>query len=116
MSIDHSMNIIIMHIYLYSLYHLQFLINNIISSLHSLFIVIIISQNSIETIVNSDSILEAHTYPKRIMSLLLFNYLHSFSSVFSILLMKSCSTHFFIFITLATLLSFRYVEQPLKHR
>ena len=50
------------------------------------------------------------------MSLLLFNYLHSFSSVFSILLMKSCSTLFFIFITLATLLSFRYVEQPLKYR
>ena len=50
------------------------------------------------------------------MSLLLFNYLPSFSSVFSILLMKSCSTLFFIFITLATLLSFRYIEQPLKYR
>ena len=50
------------------------------------------------------------------MSLLLFNYLSSFSSAFSILLMKFCSAHFFIFITLATLLSFRYVEQPLKHR
>ena len=30
--------------------------------------------------------------------------------------MKSCSALFFIFITLATLLSFRYVEQPLKYR
>ncbi len=30
--------------------------------------------------------------------------------------MKSCSTLSFIFITLATLLSFRYIEQPLKHR
>ena len=95
---------------------MQFLINNIISSLHSLFIVIIVSQNSIETIANSVTILEAHAYPKRIMSLLLFNYLSSFSSAFSILLMKFCSAHFFIFITLATLLSFRYVEQPLKYR
>ena len=92
------------------------MINNIISNLHSLFIVIIVSQNSIEIIVNADSILEAHTYPKRIVSLLLFSYFPSFSSVFSILLMKSCSTLFFIFITLATLLSFRYIEQPLKHR
>ncbi len=113
--IFHTMNTIIMHIYLYSLYHLQFLINNIISSLHSLFIVIIVSQNSIETIANLDSILEAHTYPKRIMSLL-FNYFPSFSSVFSILLMESCSTLSFIFITLATLLSLHYVEQPLKYR
>ena len=92
------------------------MINNIISSLHSLFIVIIVSQNSIETIANSDSILEAHIYPKRIVSLLLFNYFPSFSSAFPILLMKSCSTLFFIFITLATLLSIRYVEQPLKYR
>ena len=92
------------------------MINNIISSLHSLFIVIIVSQNSIETIANSDSILEAHIYPKRIVSLLLFNYFPSFSSVFSILLMKFCSILFFVVITLATLLFLRYVEQPLKHR
>ena len=92
------------------------MINNIISSHHSLFNINIISQNSIETIANSDSILEAHAYPKRIVSLLLFNYLSSFSSVFSILLMKSCSTLFFIFITLTILLSLHYVEQPLKHR
>ena len=52
---------------------MQFLINNIISSLYFLFIVIIVSQNSIKTIVNSDSILEAHTYPRRLVSLLLFN-------------------------------------------
>ena len=92
------------------------MINNIISTLHSLFIVIIVSQNSIEIIVNADSILEAHIYPKRIVSLLLFNYFPSFSSAFSILFMKSCSTLSFIFITLATLLSLHYVEQPLKYR
>ena len=50
------------------------------------------------------------------MSLLLFNYFPSFSSVFYILFMKSCSTLSFIFITLATLLFLHYVVEPLKYR